>query len=205
MKLYTGAAPNPFRVEIFLAEKGLEVEREQINIMAGETRVSEFHAINSLEEVPVLALDDGTLITESVAICRYLDGVYPERPLCGSDPQSGAVIEMWNRRIEQQILDPAAQVGRHTISLFADKFEQVPAYAETQRRLLLQRLGWLDEELADGRAFVAGSAFSIADITGMAAFKVCDFTQQSVPAELANVKRWETALRNRPSWAAWPQ
>lgn len=203
MKLYDSLAPNAWRVQAFLAEKGMDVPRETISVMDGDTRKPEFLAINSLGEVPVLALDDGTRITESVAICRYLEGLNPEPSLSGVTPLAQAQIEMWNRRMEQQIFGHCAQIGLHMIPFFADKIEQMPAYAESQQRMLVKKWTWLDQELADGRAFVAGDQISIADITGAAALIICGFMQLEVPDDCPNVSRWADAMRARPSWALW--
>lgn len=201
MKLYSHPmAPNAVRTLVFLAEKGIEVPIEPVDLMAAETRSPAFLKKNSLGEIPVLELDDGTLITESVAICRYFEEAHPEPSLMGATPVEAALVEMWSRRMEQQILGPIAQVGLHTHEFFADKVEQLPAYAETQVRLMAKKWAWLDAELSDGRTFVCNDRFCIADITGMAALHICDFFGHPVPGDLPNVKRWETAMRARPSW-----
>jgi glutathione S-transferase len=201
MKLYSHPiAPNALRTLVFLAEKGIEVAIEPVDLMVAETRTPAFLKKNSLGEVPVLELDDGTLITESVAICRYFEETHPEPRLMGASPVEAAQVEMWSRRMEQQILGPIAQVGLHTHPFFAEKVEQVPAYAETQVRLMAKKWGWLDAELSDGRTFVCNDRFSIADITGMAALHICDAFGHPVPEGLPNVKRWEDAVRARPTW-----
>ncbi|GAB5467069.1 MAG: glutathione S-transferase family protein [Rhodospirillales bacterium] len=202
MKLYSFQAPNPFRVEVFLREKGITLPTVSVDVLGGETRKSDFLRVNSLGEVPVLELDDGTRLTESLAICRYLEGLHPEPALMGSTALELAKVEMWSRRMEQQIMDPPAQIGLHLIPFFAEKIEQMPAYAETQRRLLAQKWIWLDRELSDGRTYVCDDRFSVADITGMAALMICDFMDESVPDGLAHAKRWESAVRGRPSWSA---
>ncbi len=201
MKLYTThPAPNPFRLRVFLVEKGIELPIEQIDIMAGETRGPEFLKKNSLGELPVLELDDGTLLTEAIAICRYLESEYPDTPLMGRTPLEVAKIDMWTRRMEQQIQTPIGEVARHTFPLFADSTEQLPEYAETQKRLALKRWAWLDAELSDGRVYVCDDKFSVADITGMAALMICDFSGETVPKDMVNVKRWETAVRTHKAW-----
>lgn len=200
MKLYAADAPNPFRVKVFLAEKGVDVPTQKIALMAGETREPPFLEKNSLGELPVLELDDGTVITESVAICRYLEGLYPQPSLMGDTPLRAAKIEMWNRRIERHLMDVIGAVGLHTFPFFAEKIEQQPAYAASQRRLLQEKWRWLDRELSDGRRYLCDDAFSIADITGMATLLICRFAKESVPEGLTHAKRWETAVRARPSW-----
>lgn len=202
MKLYTThPAPNPFRVRVFLSEKEINLPIQNVDIMSGETRQPKFLAKNSLGELPVLELDDGTLLTESTAICRYLEHLYPDQPLLGETALEAAKIEMWTRRMEQQILGPLAAIGLHTFPIFADKIEQIPEYADTQKRLVFDRWTWLDNELADGRTYVSDDRFSVADITGMAALMICDFSQEKIPESLLHVKRWETAVRSHKAWA----
>ncbi|MEP2990169.1 MAG: glutathione S-transferase family protein [Parasphingorhabdus sp.] len=201
MKLYTThPAPNPFRVKVFLAEKGIDLPIQNVDIMSGETRQAEFLDKNSLGELPVLELDDGMILTETIAICRYLEQLYPEKPLLGENSLETAKIEMWTRRMEQQILAPLAQIGLHTFPIFADKIEQIPEYAETQKRLAVKRWAWLNGELSDGRTYVVDDRFSVADITGMAALMVCNFSKEEVPVELSHVKRWEAAVRSHKAW-----
>ena len=202
MKFYNAAAPNPRRVRIFLAEKGVEIPRQDLDLAKGESRTPEFLAKNSLAGTPILELDDGTVLAESVAICRYLESLYPEPALMGSDALESATIEMWNRRMEIEIMATLGDVVVHSVNFFADKVEQIPAYADAQRRMAAKKWAWLDEELADGRRFVAGDQFSIADITGMAALMIGDFIKVEVPAALTHVTRWSEAVRARPSWSA---
>jgi len=200
MKLYTAMAPNPLRVHVFLAEKGLEVPTVNLDVLKGDTRTSEFLEKNALGEVPVLELDDGRILTESVAICRYLEALHPETPLMGSDAIEQAHIEMWNRRMELKIFFTIGQVGQHEFKFFAESVEQNAIYAASQRRALAHKWVWLNDEMSDGRAFVAGDSFTIADITGMAALIVCGFANETIPDTLRHVKQWEQAVRTRPSW-----
>ena len=202
MKFYNAAAPNPRRVRIFLAEKGVEVPRQDLDLMKGDSRTPEFLAKNSLAGTPILELDDGTILAESVAICRYLESLHPEPALMGTDAVDAARVEMWNRRMEIEIMSTLGNVVVHSIDFFADKIEQVPAYAEAQRRAAAKKWTWLDSELADGRPFVAGDRFSIADITGMAALMIGDFIKIEIPDSLAHVHNWSNAVRSRPSWGA---
>ena len=202
MKLYDAMTPNSLRVNVFLAEKGIDLPRQPIDVRGGGTRTPAFLAINSLGELPVLELDDGRILTESVAICRYFEALHPEPSLMGKGAYEQAHIEMWNRRVEQQLFWTIGGVARHTFAFFADKIEQLPAYAETQARLFDKNWAWFDKELSDGRPFVTGEAFSIADITGMAALLVCDFSEKTLPADLKHAKRWEETMRARDSFAA---
>ncbi|XWN33513.1 MAG: glutathione S-transferase family protein [Devosia sp.] len=200
MKLYIARSPNGLRVSAFLAEKGVSIPTQAVDILSKEARKPAFLAINSLGEVPVLELSDGTRITESVAICRYLEGLHPRPPLFGATPLAQARIEMWTRRTEQQIFDTIGQRALHRFEFFADKIEQVPQYADSLDRRLADRWAWLDAELSDGRPFLAPDGFSVADITGMAALFVCDILGESVPSHLVNVRRWEAIIRERPSF-----
>lgn len=200
MRLYTAQAPNPFRVNAFLAEKNLDIPTTHIKIMEGETHSPGFQAKNTLCEVPVLELDDGTFLTESIAICRYLEHIFPENPLMGATPLEQAQIEMWNRRMEQQIFKPAGDFGLHTIPFFADKIEQIPEYAASMKMVLAQKWQWFDQELADGRTYICNNSFSVADITAMAALCVCDFAEIPIPQNLENLSRWITAVRTHDVW-----
>lgn len=201
MKLWTGQAPNPLRVEVYLAEKGLAaIDRQFVDIPSGETRGEKFKEINDLGELPALQLDDGSVITESVAICRYFEALHPEPPLFGASPAEVGRVEMWNRRMEQLVLEPVAQVGRHRFELFADKYEQIPAYADSQVRLAKARWAWLEGVFADGRPFVAGEQFTVADITGIAALVVAGFVGEPPGEACAQVSAWEARLRQRDSW-----
>ena len=203
MKLYDfPGAPNPRRVKIFLAEKGIDVEIVHCDMTKGEHKTPAFLKKNPSGKIPVLELDDGTVITESQAICRYLEALHPEPSLFGRDPLQRAEIEMWDRRMELVIMNPLGQIARHSFAFFADKLTQVPAFAEAQRADVAGNLAWLDEELSDGRPFIAGDRFSVADITGMTALMIADFVQVAIPAALPHLSRWNEAIRARPSWAA---
>jgi len=202
MKFYNAAAPSPRRVRIFLAEKGIEIPRVDLNLPAGETHSDDFLSKNSLGEVPLLELDDGSVIAESQAICRYLEALHPEPSLFGADPLERARIEMWDRRMEFQFLNPLGLIARHSFDFFADKLTQVPAFAEAQRADMAGKFAWLNEEMSDGRPFIAGERFSVADITGMTASMIAGFIEVPIPASLTHLNRWDDAVRARPSWDA---
>lgn len=202
MKLYDSKlAPNPRRVRIFLAEKGVEVPTVQVDIGAAENRQPPFLEKNPLGGVPVLELDDGRFLAESVAICRYFDALYPDPPLLGVDATDRAWVEMWNRRMESEVLSPIAGTFRHSHAFFQGRIEQVPQYAEACRRQAVQRLDWLDRELA-GRKFIAGDRYSIADITAQVGIDFGRVSQLGVTPEQKNLARWHEAVSNRPSASA---
>ena len=164
LKLYNYArAPNPRRVRIFAAEKGIELSLEEVDILAGQSRTPEFLAKNSSGAVPVLERDDGSYLSELVAICRYMEGLQPEPNLLGRDLRELAEIERWNRRMELELFAPIARTIQNTNPIFQRRFKQFPEYGEAQRAVVYQRLERMDHEL-DGREFIASDRFTIADI-----------------------------------------
>jgi glutathione S-transferase len=191
-------APNPRRVRIFLAEKGVEVPTETVDITKAENRAPAFLAKNPFGGVPALELDDGTCIAESVAICRYFEELHPEPPLFGTDAKDRALVEMWNRRMEIEVFMPITQVFRNGHEFFKGRIEQVPEYGEVCRRAAAKRLGWLDGELA-GRDFVAGDRFTIADITAMVGIDFGRVSDIRIAPDQKNLTRWHEAVSSRPS------
>jgi glutathione S-transferase len=199
MKLYefTGA-PNPRRVRIFLAEKGIKVPYEQVDIAKGQNRTPEFLKINPMGGLPVLQLDDGTNLAESVAICRYIEGQHPEPRLMGVDAKDAAIVEMWNRRMEIEILSMTAGAFRNTSAFFKGRIPQVPEYGEICKNAALKRFEWLDTELAN-RPFIAGDRFTIADITGLVGIDFGKPTDIRIQPNQKNLARWHESVSSRPS------
>jgi len=200
MKLYDfGRAPNPRRVRVFLAEKGLSVPTEQIDIAAMQQKTADFSAVNPLQRVPALELDDGTVIAESMAICRYFEALRPEPPLFGRGAKEAAIVEMWNRRMEFNLLAPVAAVFRHLHPAMAEMEQpQVAAWGEANKSKIVELLDFLDGELKN-RMFIAGDHYTVADITGMVAIDFMKPSKTSVPENLANVRRWHAHVSARPS------
>jgi glutathione S-transferase len=200
MKLYDSKlAPNPRRVRIFLAEKGIEVPTEQVDMMAKQHMTPEYTAINPLQRMPALELDDGTIISESVAICRYFEALRPQPALFGTGPKEIAIVEMWNRRCELNLLFTVAHVFRHTHPAMKElEVPQVPAWAEANRPRVIDFLRILDAELAR-HPFVAGDNYTVADITALCAIDFMKPARVAVPDDLANVKRWHAEVAARPS------
>jgi glutathione S-transferase len=200
MKLYDSKmAPNPRRTRIFLAEKGITVPTEQVDIAAMQHKTPGYTAINPFQRMPALVLDDGTIITESIAICRYFDLQQPEPPLFGVGPKEIALVEMWNRRAEINFLANVAAVFRHLHPSMKDlEVPQVPGYAEASRPRAAWFLELLDRELAT-REFVAGDRFSVADITTLCGVDFMRPAKVAMPEGLDNVKRWHAAVSARPS------
>jgi glutathione S-transferase len=202
MKLYDGGrAPNPRRVRIFLAEKGMSIPIEKIDLANLEHRTAEFTALNPLQRVPVLVLEDGTVITESIAICRYIEGLRPEPPLFGRGALEESLVEMWNRRIELNLYQAVAAVFRHTNPAMKDFESQIPEWGEANRPRVFDFLGLLDRELKD-RLFMAGDHYTVADITALVAVDFMRPAKLIMPEEFTNLRRWHGQVGERPSASA---
>jgi glutathione S-transferase len=203
MKLYDSKlAPNPRRTRIFLAEKGISLPTEQIDIAAQQHKTPEYAAINPLQRMPALMLDDGTIITESIAICRYFEMLHPEPPMFGVGPKDSALVEMWNRRAEINFFANVAAVFRHTHPAMKElEVPQVPAWADANRPRVAWFLEMLNGELAN-REFIAGDRYTVADITMQVAVDFMKPARLVMPEGVANVKRWHTAVSARPSAGA---
>ncbi len=200
MKLYDGGrAPNPRRVKVFLAEKAITVPTEQVDLGQLAHKSPAYAAINPLQRVPALELDDGTVICESIAICRYFEQLHPEPPLFGQGPKDMAMVEMWERRVEFHLLAPISHVFRHSHPAMKDmEVPQVPAWADANRPRAMDFLALLDRELKD-RRYVAGDRYTVADITGMIAVDFMKPAKLAVPDTLTNLKRWHDEVSARPS------
>jgi len=203
MKLYDGGrAPNPRRVRVFLAEKGLSVPLEQVDLGALAQKSEAFTAINPVQRVPALVLDDGTILTESIAICRYFEELHPEPMLFGRTALEKAVIEMWNRRLELHLLSPVSHVFRNSHPAMAKmEIPQVAAWAEANKPRIAEFLGVFDRQLQQNK-FAAGDRYSVADITGMIAVDFMKPAKLAVPEGCANVRRWHAEVSARPSAGA---
>ncbi|MBX3596319.1 MAG: glutathione S-transferase [Rhizobiaceae bacterium] len=203
MKLYDGGkAPNPRRVRIFLAEKGIEVPMVPVDMGALEHRSAEIAKRNPLQRLPLLELDDGTILTESIAICRYFEELHPEPALFGKGALNRALIEMWQRRLELHLYLPVGYAFRHIHPAMQGwEVPQIPEWGEANKPKVLEFLGVMDKELAD-REFAAGDEFSVADITGLIALDFMKPARITIPEELQNVRNWHERLKSRPSAAA---
>ena len=200
MKLYDGGrAPNPRRVRVFLAEKGISVPTEQIDLGAMGHKSPEFVAVNPLQRVPALLLDDGTIITESIAICRYFELVHPQPSLFGEAPKEVAIVEMWQRRVELHLLFPVSHVFRNSHPAMKEmEVPQVPDWAEANRPRVHDFLVLLDGELKS-RGYIAGDRYTVADITGLVAVDFMKPAKLTVPDTLAHLRRWHADVSARPS------
>ena len=199
MKLYDSAiAPNPRLVRVFLAEKGIEVPTVPVDIAKSENRQPPFLEKNPMGGVPILELDDGTIIAETVAICRYFEENQPAPPLMGTDPTDRAMVEMWRRRMELEIALPIMQTFRNLHDYFKGRIPQVPEYGELCRKSAIKRLAWLDGELTD-RRFVAGDRYTIADITLLIGVDFGRASDIRISSEQKNLVRWYEEVSSRPS------
>lgn len=203
MRLFDGGrVPNARRVRIFLAEKGISVPLEPVDLGKKEHREAGYLAKNPLGRVPMLELDDGTILTESVAICRYFEEIQPNPPLFGTGALGRAQIEMWNRRAELDLYYPVQHAFRHTHPGMAGyEVPQIAEWGEANRPRALATMRILDEQLVR-HAFIAGDAFSIADITAFVAIEFLKPAKIPLPDDLANLRRWHAEFAARPSAGA---
>jgi glutathione S-transferase len=195
----TRTAPNPRRVRIFLAEKGIEVPYEELTFKPEVLKSAEFTKMNALQQVPVLVLDDGTTICETVAICRYFEEIQPEPALFGTGAVGRATVEMWNRRMELGLMGRVAAAFRHTHPAMAQlEVPQVKEWGEANKPKALEMLKIMDDALGHTQ-FIAGESYSIADITALVAIDFMRPARIERPADLANLDRWYKSVSGRPS------
>lgn len=203
MKLFDGGrAPNPRRVRVFLAEKGIEVPVVPVDMGAMEHRSEQVRSRNPLQGLPVLELDDGTILTETVAICRYFEEIQPAPPLFGEGAVGRALVEMWQRRVELELFLRVAHAFRHIHPAMKEwEVPQIPEWGEANKPKVTKFLHFLDGELAN-REFIAGDAYTIADITGLIAIDFMKPARIALPDDCVHVRRWYEAVSARPSAAA---
>lgn len=195
----TRQAPNPRRVRMFLAEKGITVAYEELDLMKGDLKTPEFTRLNQFQRVPVLLLDDGTAIAETMAICRYFEEVQPEPALLGRGAKGRALVEMWNRRMELGLMYQVQAAFRHTHpGAAALEQPQFKDFGEASKPRVVAMMQMMDQHLATSQ-FIAGNAYSIADITGMVAVDFARVIKQRIPDEMKNLARWHAEVSARPS------
>lgn len=202
MKLYNEnyPAPNPRKVRIFLAEKGLTLELVHVKMAERAHKAAPFLEKNSLGQLPVLETDDGRFISESLAICRYLEALHPEKPLFGREAFAQAMIEMWIRRVEFRLWAPMSQVWRNadprTAHVVKTRFAD---FGEHNRQVVAEAMSWIDGELADGRAFLAGEQFSMADIVLLCGIDFAKFVKMDMPDSAKHLRAWHERVSARPT------
>ena len=194
-------APNPRRVRIFAAEKGIDLSSKEVSIPKREQKAPEYVAKNPRGQTPILELDDGTVIAESVAIMRYLEAEHPDPPLFGTTAREIAEIEMWNRRVEMILMPAIAAVWVHTHPFTAALPGRNAEWGESNRPRVVEGMRFFDESL-EGREYLAGSAFSAADILLLTTVDFAKFIGLDMPSECANLLRWHERVSARPSASA---
>jgi glutathione S-transferase len=198
MKLYHFTfAPNPRKVRVYLAEKGLTMPMQDVDITKGENRTPEFLAKNPMGSLPVLELDDGSYLTESLAIIHYLEELHPDPPMIGTDPLERARVRELERLAEASIFNRVARIFFNS-SQFFPKEQQVPAAAEQARAGLPNALSIMDARIGSN-PFVAGDRPTIADCTLFAAFEHAKLAKVAIDERYANLTRWYRAFSERPS------
>ena len=206
MKLYDfSMAPNPRRARIFMAEKGLEVETVQIDMMKGEQLSEDYRSINPRCTIPSLELDDGTVLTENTAIANYLEALQPDPPLMGRNEVERALVVEWNAIVERDGIGSLADAFRNTNPAFEgratvgpENYAQIPELAERGRARALIFFKMLDKQL-EGREYIATGDFSLADITALVATDFARMAGVEVPEEHAHVHDWHTRVSARAS------
>jgi len=203
MKLYGAPmpAPNPRRVRIFLAEKGVDLPETPVDLIRREHKSPEHFARNSLGQVPTLQLDDGATISETVAICRYFEEIHPDPPLFGKSALEKANVDMWVRRIEFQLMTPVGNFWRHAHPRTAALLTQYKDFGESNRAAYSSAQKWLDRELAE-KTFIAGDAYSMADICALSTVDFAEWIGLPLEEDKSNLKAWHDRVNARPSAAA---
>ncbi|MAR28407.1 MAG: glutathione S-transferase [Gammaproteobacteria bacterium] len=201
MKLYNSMGPNPQMVRMYAAELGIELSLEEVDLMAGENRQSPYLSKNTSGQTPALELDDGTIIAEITAICEYLDDITDGKTLIGNTPQERAVTHMWTRRVDLNISEPMGNAFRYAegLQIFESRMITLPEAADGLKRITQSKLAWLDEQMSDGREFIAGSDLTMADILLYSMIAFFSGVGQPLNPDNAHVQAWFDRIAARPS------
>ena len=200
MLLYNSIGPNPKVVRMFMAERGIDIPRVEVDLMGGENRREPYLSKNPSGQCPALELDDGTVLAEITAICEYLDEKYPGPSLIGATPEERAKTRMWARRIDINILEPMANGFRYSdgIKMFQDRIHCIPAAAADLKQIAQEKLAWLDGLIA-GRQFVCGDRLTLADILLFAFVDLFNGVRQPINQDNRNIVAWHARMKERPS------
>ncbi len=203
MKLYMSVGPNPRVVAMFIAERGIDLPVQEVDIMAGENLGDAFRKLNPSAQSPCLQLDDGSVIAEVTVICGYLDEVTGGPSLIGATPEERAETRMWNRRFDTRILEPMTLAFRsaEAIGLFKDRYRVIPHAADDLKATVQDSWAWLEPQMAD-KTFVCGDRFTLADIQLFAFADFGALIGQGIPEALPNLQAWFKRVLERPSVAA---
>ena len=201
MKLYNSMGPNPHMVRMYAAELGIDLALEEVDLMGGENRQAAYLARNPSGQSPALELDDGTVLAEITAICEYLDDITEGKTLIGDTPEERANTHMWTRRVDLNICEPLGNGFRYAegLQIFESRMITIPEAADGLKRIAQAKLTWLDEQISDGRAFIAGANLSMADILLYSMMVFFAGVGQPVNAENTNVQAWFDRMAARPS------
>jgi glutathione S-transferase len=203
MKFYNSIGPNPRVVKMFMAEKGIDIPRVEVDLRAGENRQAAHLKRNPSGQMPTLELDDGSFLAEVTAICEYLEELYPTPVLIGATPQERAITRMWTRRVDLYIVEPMLNGFRSSqgFNFFKDRMRLMPQAAEDLKTLAQEKIAWLDGLIA-GRDFLAGSRFALADILLFCTMDFAATVGQPVNPANANIAAWYERVKARPTAAA---
>jgi glutathione S-transferase len=204
MKFFNSLGPNPRLVRMFAAEKGIALpETVEVDLMGGENRQQPYMDRNPAGQVPCLQLDDGSTLSETVAICEYLEELHPEKPLIGSTPEERAMTRMWTRRVESKVNAPLADGFRFAegLPLFKDRIRTLPDAAPGLKAIAQDGLAWFDEQLA-GKDYIAGDRFTLADVVLFAFLDFGASVGQPADPSLKNLNGWLERVKSRPSTEA---
>lgn len=191
-------APNPRRVRIFLAEKGVELPETPVNMMKREHKSPEFRAKNAMGQVPTLELDDGTCISETVAICRYIEELHPEPPMFGRTAVEKALVDQWIRRVEFAVMMPVGNFWRHAHPRTAALLTQYKDFGESNRETYRGAQKFMNREL-EGRDFLVGETPTMADICLLSTVDFADWIGLPLEPEFENLGAWRARMHARPS------
>jgi len=200
MKFFNSLGPNPRLVRMFMAEKGIDIPTQEIDIMGGENRRPPYTDANPAGQMPALELDSGAVIAETVAICEYLEDIQPSPALIGATPEERAETRMWTWRIELNIGEPLANGFRYAegLAMFKDRIHVIPDAADDMKAIARERLAWLDG-LTQGREYLAGSRFTLADIVLYAFLDFGAGVGQPLDPGLEQLGAWFARVNERPS------
>ena len=200
MKLYgaPSPAPNPRRVRIFLAEKGIDLPETFVDMRKREHKAPEYREMNSLGQIPTLVLDDGTAISETVAICRYFEELQPEPSMFGRTALEKAQVDMWVRRVEFVLMTPVGMFWRHAHPYTAALLTQFKDFGESNREHVVGGMRWLNRELA-GRDFIGLDRYNMADICALSTLDFAHWIGLEIPAEFTDLLAWHKRVSERPS------
>lgn len=200
MKFYNSIGPNPRVVKMFMAEKGIDIPRVEVDLMAGENRQAAHIARNPGGQMPTLELDDGRYLAEVTAICEYLEELYPNPPLIGTTPDQRAMTRMWTRRVDLYITEPTLTGFRAAegFNLFKDRMRLLPQAADDLKLIAQEKIAWLDG-LIGGRSFIAGDSLTLADILLYCTLDFARTVGQPFNPANANIAAWFARVNARPS------